>query len=402
MCIPTLRGRAWLACLVLGTSLSGLDFPPSPALSAAPGSPFPARAAPETVIKRFKIAKGRAFLLLPVELKGRKLLFALDTGASSSVYDSSLIPLLGERIGTEEIRTSDGITRVQVFRSPDAKLGSLSLHTGEPVVAADLRRMREASGEEVYGLIGLDFLARHVFRIDPDRGEVVFLRSAGPDPGRRLAVTLEGDVPHVRVHVSGTEEPHLFLVDTGASSGGGTGLMQAGLFDALARQGKIKPTDNTLAQSLSGMSLRRRGKVGEIALAGYRHADLIFCASARNVLGLNYWSRYVATFDFPGEAIYLKGGDRFDQPDTQDLSGLTLVRVEGRVLVHSVEDGTPAALAGIKPQDAILKCNGEKTEDIPLVALRRLLAVRGAKVSLLLKQGPDEREVLLVLQPVNE
>jgi hypothetical protein len=360
--------------------------------------PLGERRAPEAVLERFEIAKAGTLLLLPVELKGKKLLFALDTGASACVYDSSLAPLLGEPIRTEEVRTSDGVTRFQLFQAPEANLGRLSLQTGSPVIAADLRRMREGSGEEVYGFIGMDFLARHVVRIDPDRAEVVFLRSAGPDPGRRLPITFEGNVPHVHVQISGMDEPQLFLVDTGCCPGGGTGLMQAETFDALAKQGKIKPTGGALAQSLSGMTPRRRGRVAEIALAGHRHADLIFSASARNILGLGYWSRYVATFDFPGGAIYLKRGSRFDQPDTQDQSGLTLVRVEGRTLVLSVEEGSPAALAGIRPQDVILKANGARAEDIPLVGLRRLLAGKATKVSLLLRRGGQEREVSLVLR----
>lgn len=182
MRMPTRRGRAWLACLFLVTSLFGIDFPPTPAApAAAPKRLIESPAATETVVERFKIAKGRAFLLLPVELKGRTLLFALDTGASSSVYDSSLAPLLGEPAGTRELRTSDGVTRIQVFKPADAKLGRLSLRTGSPAVVADLRRMREVSGEEVYGFIGMDFLSRHVFRIDPDRGEVVFVRPS-PTP----------------------------------------------------------------------------------------------------------------------------------------------------------------------------------------------------------------------------
>jgi membrane-associated protease RseP (regulator of RpoE activity) len=174
--------------------------------------------------------------------------------------------------------------------------------------------------------------------------------------------------------------------------------MRADTFDALAKQGKIKPTGGTLAQSLSGMTLRPRGLVGEIAVADHRHTDLIFSASLRNTLGLNYWQRYVATFDFPGRAMYLKRGNRYDQPDTQDLSGLTLVRVEGRTVVLSVLEGSPAARAGIRPQDLILKANGAKVEGAPLLALRRLLAVGGAKVSLFLSRGGEEREVPLVLR----
>jgi len=300
--------------------------------------PLGEKPATEVVIERFQIAKGEALLLLPVELKGKKFFFALDTGAASCVYDSSLIPLLGEPIRTEEVATSDGTTRVQFFQPPDAKLGGLSLRAGRPVVVADLRQLREGSGQEIYGLIGMDFLAKHVVRIDPDLGEVVFLQSAGFDPGRHLPMTIENNVPYVRAKISGVDEPQLFLVDTGCSPGGGTGLMRVATFDALAKQGKIKFVGETQALSLSGMTIRRRGMVTEISLADHRHADLIFSASLRNILGMNYWSRYVATLDFPCGAIYLKSGSRYDKPDTQDMSGLALVRVNGQTLVLSVEE----------------------------------------------------------------
>jgi hypothetical protein len=81
-------------------------------------------------------------------LNGKVFLFALDTGASSCIYDSSLTSLLGEPMGTQEVNTSDGITPIPVFQPPDATLGGLSLRMGSPVIAADLRWMREGTGEE--------------------------------------------------------------------------------------------------------------------------------------------------------------------------------------------------------------------------------------------------------------
>jgi hypothetical protein len=257
--------------------------------------------------------------------------------------------------------------------------------------------MREGLGLEVYGCIGMDFLGRHVFRVDPDRSEVVFLRSPGTDPGRRLTATLEKKVPYVRVQLSGLADPQSFLVDTGHAPGGGTGLMRTDTFDALTREDRVRPIDTVLGNSLSGPSVRRRGWVADTALAGHRHSELIFGTSQMNVLGVNYWLRYVATFDFPGGAIYLKKSSRFDQSDTHDLSGLTVVRVGGRTVVAAVDDETPAARAGIKPQDVILKVNGANAWDMALIAVRRLLSVKGAKVTVLLSRGGEERETSLTL-----
>jgi membrane-associated protease RseP (regulator of RpoE activity) len=155
-------------------------------------------------------------------------------------------------------------------------------------------------------------------------------------------------------------------------------------------------TGCTVGQSLSGMMPRRRGTVRKVALAGYRHADLVFSASQRNILGVTYWLRYVTTFDFPAGAVYLKPASGFDRPDTQDISGLTLVRVAHRTIVEAVEEGSPAARAGIRAQDVVLKVNGETAEGLSLTSLRRLLTVKGAQVVLVLSRGREEREVLLV------
>ncbi|MBX9628846.1 MAG: aspartyl protease family protein [Gemmataceae bacterium] len=359
-----------------------------PAAGPPPGAP-----AGEAVVERFTLAKGGLLLLVPVELKGKTYPFALDTGCSGCVYDSSLAPLLGEPVSTQEVRTADGIVRMPLYPPPDAKLGGMSLKTGSPVVTSDLRRLREGLGEEVYGCVGMDFLSRHVFRVDPDREEVVFLRSPGPAAGDRLPVTIKGNVPFVSVKIAGLAGPELFLVDTGAASGGGTGLLRAEAFDVLVKQDKVKPIDTALAVSLSGPSVRWRGRLAEMELAGHRHAGVIFTASGRNYLGLNYWSRYVATFDLAGGAIYLKKGSRYDQADTHDLSGLTVVRLAGRTTVVDVEAGSPAALAGVRPRDVIVKASGERVEGLPLAPVRRSLAVRGAKVSLTLERDGGEREV---------
>jgi hypothetical protein len=194
------------------------------------------------------------------------------------------------------------------------------------------------------------------------------------------------------------DEPQPFLVDTGCSPGGGTGLLEAAAFDALARGGQVKVTGRTVGQSLSGVAQRQRGKLKGMMLADFRHGDLVFSASQRNILGVNYWLRYVATFDFPAGAIYLKPGARFDQPDTLDLSGLTLVRVGRRTLIDAVEESSPAALAGIRAQDVVLRVNGENAEGLSFTSLRRLLAVKGARIVLLLSRGQEEREVPLVLR----
>ena len=372
----------------------------APTLRAG-GEPPPAAPAARDVLERFSFDRDCPLLLLPIELKGKKYRFALDTGASRSVYDSSLVPILGSSIETNEVGTPGGTTVVPLYHAPDAKLGRLTLPKDSPVAVADLHRLREVSGEEVYGLIGMDFLSHVVLRIDPDRGEIVFLRTTGSDPGRRLPVTLDNDedggIPFVEVHFDGMDAPERFSVDTGFG-GFSSGDLRPETFDALVRQGKVKADRDCLCETLAGSSVEREGHLSEFALGGYRHAGLRFDRGVWNILGLNYVMRYVVTFDFPGRAMYLKKGAQFDAPDWLDMGGMRIDRIAGRVHVHSVERGGPAASAGIRPDDLILMAGGEKAESIRLQRLRRLLCTEGAKVSLVVRRGKDERTVQLELR----
>jgi hypothetical protein len=219
----------------------------------------------------------------------------------------------------------------------------------------------------------------------------------GPDPGQGLPLTIENKVPHVRVRLAGLAEPVSFLIDTACVPGGGTGLLRTETYDALAKQNKITAVDVSLAASLSGQTVRQRGRVAEIELCGYRHSDLIFAVAQRDVLGVTYWSRYVTTFDVTGGSVYLKKSTRYDQRDAHDLSGLTIVRADGRTAVVGVDEASPAARVGVKPQDVILRVNGDRVDEMGLMTVRRLLATKGKKVTLVLGRASTEQEVSFAL-----
>jgi hypothetical protein len=345
--------------------------------------------APEPVLERFKVAIDGGLLLLPVELQGKRYLFALDTGASHCFYDTSLRSLLGKPIRSVKMRTPDRDITVPIFRSPQGKVGKFSLPTDSEAFCMDLGKIREGSGQEIYGLLGMDFLKKHVFRIDFDAGEVTFLRSVGPNPGQRLPIMIQGNCPYVMIEAHGLLGRGRFLIDTG-SGGAGSGCLQASAFAVLAKRGCLTLVGQAHSESLSGSTMERVGRVGAISLGDYRHEKLLFAESRRNVLGLNYWSRYVVTFDFPNSTLYLKKGRQFDRPDLRDMSGLTLLRRKGQTLVESVDEGSPAAQAGVKPRDVLIKIDDVKASETSLSRLNRLLCAEGKKRCLLIRRGEKE------------
>jgi hypothetical protein len=362
-----------------------LAEPPSLASSADP------------VLARFPIATDGDLLLVPVTLKGRNYRFLLDTGATNTIYDSSLRQLLGDAVGTAAVETVDRRLSVPAFKAPDARLGKLRLAGDSPVLCADLRSVRDASGHEVSGVVGMDFLRRHVFRLDPDRGEVLFLASPGPEPGKRVPVALAGGCPEVEALLPGLQAPEWFQVDTGCV-GLGTGDLTGPTFDALAAAGTLRTVGDSAYQAMTGAGVERRGRLASLTVAGNHHKALLFGESRVNCLGVNYWTRYVVTFDFANEVLYLKKCRQYDKPDVQDLSGLVLNRVGGTTLVKSVHQGSPGDAAGVRPGDVIAKVGNKDAGALRLQELHLLLCSQGKRVAVILRRRDKEVRANLTLR----
>jgi S1-C subfamily serine protease len=142
----------------------------------------------------------------------------------------------------------------------------------------------------------------------------------------------------------------------------------------------------------------RVGDLDNISLGKYRHEKLTFDESNRNILGLNYWSRYVVTFDFPNSVIYLKKGRRFNEPEMDNRTGLSLIRKQGQTLVTSVKKGSVAAQGGVTPKDVVLKIDGKIVSDMSLFGVIRYLSMEGKKSRLLVRRAEEELELTIALQ----
>jgi hypothetical protein len=171
---------------------------------------------PTNIIERFDATRdGVGHLLLPVTVHNKNFLFCLDTGAAGVLYDSSFRSILGKPKKTEKGITDAGNVELEHFNSPDASLGKLSLKTTSDVVIYDLSRMRKWSGVDFYGLIGMSFLKQHILRIDFDKGEVLFLKTPGRNPGRAFPLSFQHGVIHTEALIPGRSGKEIFAIDTG-------------------------------------------------------------------------------------------------------------------------------------------------------------------------------------------
>src|SRR5689334_5990083 len=132
----------------------------------------------EAPTEEFTVGRGPRLALLPIALNDKTYLFCVDTGAWKTIFDSSLRANLGESLGTTTAATPSGFLQVEIFRCPQASVGSLELSSIESVGCHDLTKMRYASGQEIYGVLGMDFLKNFAVEFDFDAGKCRIWKSA--------------------------------------------------------------------------------------------------------------------------------------------------------------------------------------------------------------------------------
>ena len=354
---------------------------------------------PVGVLAEFKIEKGGRDVLIPVRVQAQECLFVLDTGASHSVFDSSLRRFLDERIGVVEMRTAAEPVRLEQFDPPEAYVGKLDLREGGPIGCLDLQLIRRVMGRDVRGILGMGFLKNYVVKIDFDAGKVQFCqgdRRRHPEWGNAVRLYDSGGkvrgVPHVKGNLAGVGNVK-FVLDTGRNVAGD---LVAELFEKAM---DTKALAEGPTATLAGTRRERKTRISRLVLGGFEQRELIMDEGNQNLIGLGLLSRYVVTLDFPRMKMYLQKGQAFEKRDEMDMSGLHLWRIEGRTVVHSVDKSSPAEAAGIRPEDVVLEAGERSGAEMDLDDLRELLKSGGGKeIRMTIRRGEEDKAVAFKLK----
>ncbi len=326
-------------------------------------------------------------LSVPVSVGDKECSFILDTGCTCSIFDTSLSRFLGRPLRRRRMGTWGDTVSVSEFAIPAMQVGRLRPPADARVVCINFREMRQAMDAPLDGLLGMDFLRGHIIQLDFDNGRLRFLKSVPDEAGERFEIVFGSgryqNIPQFRISLGAVEAA--FLIDTGFN---GTMSVNAQLFDELDKAGRIGLRGNVMASTAGGTFSNVSGRLDRLTVGPFTHHNLVVDRHAGDPLfGLAYLKRFLVTFDFPRNAMYLKPGKSFDRPDEWDLSGLHIWRVDGEAFVDRVDSGSPAESLGVKPKDVIVQVNGQPAADVPLNRLRAMLRGAGRVVTLTVQRG---------------
>lgn len=358
---------------------------------------------PSLVIEQFKVYNDGDLLLVPVQAFGKERMFAVDTGSSTTVYDKSLRPFLGEPLKWIEWFTPGGNATTELFDSPKTFLGEFSLNADKPVVCFDLSELNRVSGHRMEGLLGMAMLSKHVVHISSDEGKLSILKRAPQDAGEEFKLSWWKGIPMVEAEIAGYGSAY-FQLDTGCLNT--AGLLNGDLASTLEERNLAEVFDRGACwQDLSGVVELISLRVQELRLGSHVLRGLSMDAVGENrpsVLGMRFLSRFNVTFDFPNSTLYLQKSNRFNHSELPDLGGIMFVSGGAGTVVDDVQEDSPAAKAGIRVNDIVLKVGNQDASGASFFKLYDEFTLPGRTVHVrLLRDGelietdvklPDEKQ----------
>lgn len=355
---------------------------------------IPDRSAAPTALASFPISTDGERLIVPVKIEDKSYRFLLDTGSAISIFNRAMP--LGRLVKSMSGKGSGGEpATIEIREPPVATIGPFTLDCPDGVLVIDVKSFAATIGDDVDGLLGMDFLHRHIVQIDSDGGELRFFKKLPAEVGSGFHMaSSKGKLPHLLVQIADSRDK-LFALDTGYLSESGS--LAPDEFTRLSSTGKLTIAGQGLSANTQGTRTMREGRVDKLVLGDFEVIAPVFEEGGSNKIGLRLLTRFVATIDFPSDKLYLNKGRRYAEADVWNLSGLAISRKDGDIVILSVEKDSVAARAGIEADSSIVKVDGRDGRKVPLAELHRLCCTPG-KLSLSVKRLDKTVDVELELK----
>ena len=384
---------------------------------------------PTAVSKDFRFLGGGSSVTVPMRYSERHVWvkvsvngapaedFLLDTGASVTVIDSAFAAKLG--LASQGSMQGSGagsegrfsFSSLKTLRVENDKQG-VELSGQNVVVAALSPYLAAYFWRDTPGILGYDFLSRFVTTVDYE-GQTLTIADPQsftyPGKGTAIPMSLSNGVPVVHGKLDDQYEGD-FRLDVGSGSSVDLHTSYVEKYD-LDR--KITKKVETQGAGFGGSIAIAMGRMKTFAIGPYVVADPLVGLSratsgafaskdfAGNV-GNRILDRFRTTLDYSRKTVYLEPNRRFGDREPFGKFGAQLLRDGDRVIIGYVQDGTPAARAGIVRGDVLVSVDGRAAakESVDGLSQRLEDAPDGTELKLKLERGGKAREIRVKLESI--
>lgn len=238
-------------------------------------------------------------LLVRASVNNEEGLFFVDTGANVCVLSQQFARRLGivqgsfsSRQSNTNVKSELKIAKVNVLRLGKAVFEDFA------VCVTDMNHINQLIDEPIDGIIGMSLLCRFSFTID--YGNRCLVLNPRQCLGRVVPIMLESNALFVNVLADG--QSIRMKIDTGSSQTS----VDAEAWLTL-RVGKVIQRRELHCLYINSYSVGDTEYISikTLRLGDTRAKDLLVKSGRENILGMNLLKRYVVTFDFNQEKMYL-------------------------------------------------------------------------------------------------
>jgi hypothetical protein len=411
--------------LLLSLPLAGWAQQPGAAVAEviAPLGPVFEFTHPEAKRVRLKFSTQRNLIVVAVRLNGcGPYHFLLDTGVGTSLLTNVALADSLHLKRVEEMRvvgTGGENIPLQAFRTEETRVelpGLVARRMSWVLLIDEGLDLSGYAGTRIDGIMGSELFRSLVVSIWPLRSELVCYPAATyqPPTGRRWTSVplvldknkayIEARVEQIPVlpHESKAPLPLLLVLDTGAG--------HALSLETSADQRLHLPPEHLrtdLGRGLSGIISGYLGRVTAIHLGRYQLARVLtsfpdpsqvhqrlqgFEARRQGNLGYETLKRFDVVIDYPHKRLLLRPNNQRRMAFEHDMCGLELLATGSdyrRYLVLRVVAGSPAAAAGIEPDEELVSINFLPVSAFALSEVTRLLRAQDGQHLWLILRRPN-------------
>jgi predicted metalloprotease with PDZ domain len=127
----------------------------------------------------------------------------------------------------------------------------------------------------------------------------------------------------------------------------------------------------------------------------YRDSVNVFqYPSIAGLIGNDLLRKFNVILNYPDRKIYLKPNRHYHDPFDYAYTGMNFYLIDGKIIITDVNDGSPAAAAGVRPGDQLLAVENNFSNNIQ--QYKALLQKHGETVALVIFR--NEQTLLLSLK----
>ena len=335
--------------------------------------------------------------------------FILDTGSGGISLDSSTSAFynLNPTPSDTTIRGMGGEHKVsflfnQQLHFPGLTIENLNFHIN------DYDILSSVYGEKIDGIIGYSFFSRYIVKINFDSSEIEVYHPGELDypKGGTILRPAFTTLPIVNLTFRDREKQNFnFYFDTGA--GLCFLLSEEYAKDSSILLPKRKPFE-TQAEGMGGRLQMRLTVVKMVQIGNYRfrnvptflYEDAFKVTSypfVGGLLGNDLLRRFNLVINYPKREIHLSPNGHFKDPFDYAYTGMAMYFLEGDIVIEDVIKGSPAAKAGLKPNDIIVGVGKNFTNNI--MAYKTILQSANENIKITISR--DKKLMQVSIKPVS-